>query len=260
MKKTIALLLVLSFTAVMSQTFAASKEFYQIKIYHLKNAEQEQKVDDFLKNAYLPALHRAGIPKAGVFKPVKTAGAEAGELLIYVFIPFKSMADFHKLPQKLEKDKAYHLDGAAYLNALYSAVPYDRIESILLNAFEGSPNFNLSAVSTPKAERIYELRSYEGHTEAISKNKIEMFNKGDEIGLFKRLGFNAVFYGEVISGPRMPNLMYLTTFANKADRDQHWDAFGKDAYWKVLSAKPEYKNNVSKNVSLFLYPADYSDI
>ncbi len=99
MKKTIALLLVLSFTAVMSQTFAASKEFYQIKIYHLKNAEQEQKVDDFLKNAYLPALHRAGIPKAGVFKPVKTAGAEAGELLIYVFIPFKSMADFHKLPQ-----------------------------------------------------------------------------------------------------------------------------------------------------------------
>ena len=58
----------------------------------------------------------------------------------------------------------------------------------------------------------------------------------------------------------MPNLMYLTTFANKADRDQHWDAFGKDAYWKVLSAKSEYKNNVSKNVSLFLYPAEYSDI
>lgn len=257
MKKTIALLLTFSFTLMLSSAFAASKEFYQIKIYHLKNAEQEQKVDDYLKNAYLPALHRAGIASAGVFKPVINEGSER---LIYVFVPFKSMADFQKLPQKLEKDKAYHIDGAAYLDALYNAVPYERIETILLNAFEGSPKFNLSAVTSPKSERIYELRSYEGHTEAISKNKIEMFNKGDEIGLFKRLGFNAVFYGEVIAGSRMPNLMYLTTFANKADRDQHWDAFGKDAYWKELSAKPEYKNNVSKNVSLFLYPTDYSDI
>ena len=260
MKKLLALLLMLSFTAVTARTFAASRDFYQIKIYHLKNAEQEQMVDDYLKNAYLPALHRAGISKVGVFKPVKATNAQATERLIYVFIPFKSMADFQKLPQKLEKDKLHQSDGATYLNALYTAVPYERIETILLNAFEDSPKFNLSNVTSPKSERIYELRSYEGHTEAISKNKIEMFNKGDEIGIFKKLNFNAVFYGEVIAGPRMPNLMYMTTFANKADRDQHWDAFGKDADWKVLSAKPEYKNNVSKNVSLLLYPTDYSDI
>ena len=244
-------------TFAIFQAFAAPREFYQIKIYHLKNTDQEQTVDAYLKNAYLPALHRAGIANVGVFKPVKNAD---NERLIYVFVPFKSMSDFQKLPQKLEKDKVYHTDGSAYLNAPYNAVPYERIESILLDAFEGNPKYQLSGVTTPKSERIYELRSYEGHTEAISRNKIEMFNKGDEIGLFKRLGFNAVFYGEVISGPRMPNLMYLTTFANKADRDKHWDAFGKDAYWKELSARPEYKNNVSKNVTLFLYPADYSDI
>ena len=257
MKKLIALFLTLSLTGIVADAFAASRDFYQIKIYHLKNAEQEQRVDDYLKNAYLPALHRAGIAKVGVFKPLKNAD---GERLVYVFIPFKSMAQFTKLPQKIAKDKVHAQDGSAYLNALFSSPPYERIETILLNAFEDSPNFNLSTVTTPKSERIYELRSYEGHTEAISKNKIEMFNKGDEIGLFKRLGFNAVFYGEVIAGPRMPNLMYMTTFANKADRDKHWDAFGKDAYWKELSAKPEYKNNVSKNVSIFLYPAEYSDI
>jgi hypothetical protein len=257
MKKIVVLLVLVTITASLSHAFAVSKEFYQIKIYHLKNSGQEQAVDAYLKTAYLPALHRAGIANVGVFKPLQNSD---NERLIYVLIPFKSMKDFQKLPAKLEKDKAYHTDGSAYLSAPYNAVPYDRIESILLDAFEGSPKLNLSAVTTPKSERIYELRSYEGHTEAISKNKIEMFNKGDEIGLFKRLGFNAVFYGEVISGPRMPNLMYLTTFANKADRDQHWDAFGKDAYWKELSAKPEYKNNVSKNVTLFLYPAEYSDI
>ena len=255
--KKIVFMLIAAIAITTTGAYAASKDFYQIKIYHLKTESQEQQVDNYLKNAYLPALHRAGIKMAGVFKPVKNVD---GERLIYVFLPFKSMNDFQKLPQKLEKDEAYKRDGVAYLTAAYNAVPYERLETILLNAFEGSPHFNLSSVSTPKSERIYELRSYEGHTETISKNKIEMFNKGDEIGLFKRLGFNAVFYGEVIAGSRMPNLMYLTTFSNKADRDQHWDAFSKDAYWKVLSAKGEYKNNVSKNVSLFLYPTEYSDI
>jgi hypothetical protein len=86
-----------------------------------------------------------------------------------------------------------------------------------------------------------------------------MFNVGDEIGLFKRLNFNAVFYSEVISGSRMPNLMYMTTFNNKADRDKHWDAFGSDPQWKTLIAKDEYKNNVIHADMIFLHPTEYSD-
>ena len=87
-----------------------------------------------------------------------------------------------------------------------------------------------------------------------------MFNAGDDVGVFKRLGFNAVFYGEVVAGSTMPNLMYMTTFENKADRDAHWDSFGSDAYWKELSSLPEYQHNVSKNVTIFLHPTEYSDL
>jgi len=86
-----------------------------------------------------------------------------------------------------------------------------------------------------------------------------MFNEGGEIDIFSKLDFNAVFYSEVIAGSQMPNLMYMTTFENKADRDAHWDAFRDDANWKELSARPEYKNNVSRSVITFLRPADYSD-
>lgn len=86
-----------------------------------------------------------------------------------------------------------------------------------------------------------------------------MFNQGDEIGLFKKLNFNAIFYSEVIAGSRMPNLMYMTSFENKADRDEHWKTFGNDPYWKKLSAEPEYQNNVSHIDMTFLYAADYSD-
>lgn len=39
----------------------AERYFYQMKIYHLKNKNQEERVDQFLQTAYVPALHRAGI-------------------------------------------------------------------------------------------------------------------------------------------------------------------------------------------------------
>ena len=87
-----------------------------------------------------------------------------------------------------------------------------------------------------------------------------MFNEGGEVNLFNRLGFNAVFYGEVLAGSRMPNLMYMTSFEDKASRDEHWKAFGADPEWKKLSADPLYKNNVSKIDIAFLHPTDYSDI
>ena len=86
-----------------------------------------------------------------------------------------------------------------------------------------------------------------------------MFNEGDEIGLFKKLNFNAVFYSEVIAGSHMPNLMYMTCFENKADRDAHWKSFVGDPFWKTLLAMPMYQHNVSHIDINFLRPTDYSD-
>ena len=47
-----------------SEVFAfATRDFFEIKIYHLKTAAQSQRVDQYLKNAYIPAMHRVGIKK-----------------------------------------------------------------------------------------------------------------------------------------------------------------------------------------------------
>lgn len=244
-----------------SMAFAARRDFYQFKVYHLKTKDQEARLDVFLQKAYLPALHRVGISNVGVFKPIVAPNApEPTDLLVYVFIPFKSSDEFLKLDKKLLADKQFAIDGKDYLDAPFNNVPYSRIESILLSAFTEAPIFNLPALNSPKSERVYELRSYEGPTEKLYLNKVDMFNRGGEVTLFKRLGFNAVFYAEVISGGQMPNLMYMTTFENKASRDEHWKAFSADEYWKKLVALPEYQHNVSKNDTRFLYPADYSDI
>jgi hypothetical protein len=117
-----------------------------------------------------------------------------------------------------------------------------------------------TGLKAPAAEHIYELRSYEGPTEKYFANKVQMFNKGDEISLFKRLGFNAVFYASVLAGAHMPNLMYMTSFDNMEAREAHWKAFSADPYWKQLVADPQYQHNVSHIDIIFLHPTEYSDL
>ncbi|AYL94812.1 NIPSNAP family protein [Mucilaginibacter celer] len=243
---------------ILSATFAAapSRNYYQLKVYHYKTQAQEDKIEHYLQQAYIPALHRAGVKNVGVFKPLKQQDTAR---LIYVFTPFQSWDKLMGIDQKLQADASYLADGKDYIDAVYNEQPYTRIETIILQAFPGMPSTDVPNLTANKADRVYELRSYESPTEKYNVNKVTMFNLGDEIGLFKRLGFNAVFYSEVIAGSRMPNLMYMTTFNSMDDRDKHWDAFGKDAYWKTLSAKPEYQHNVSHADIIFLRPADYSD-
>lgn len=256
----IALLFVISSFGIKNQTIQAkeqSREFYQLKTYILNSDEQVQATDHFLKEAYLPGLKRLGIKNIGVFKPKPNATDTLKKII--VVIPIKSLSQFQELDQKLAKDKTYLTAGADYLNANYKQAPYLRIESILLYAFPDHPFLTTPTLDGPRGNRVYELRSYESATEAIHENKVDMFNAGGEVKLFKRLEFNAVFYGQVISGPKMPNLMYMTTFKDQESRDEHWKAFSASPEWKELIAMEKYKNNISHIDITFLYPTDYSD-
>ncbi|PZR22453.1 MAG: NIPSNAP family containing protein [Citrobacter freundii] len=239
-----------------SATFAKApaRSYYQLKIYQLQSTAQQQRVERFLESAYVPALHRAGIKRVGVFKTMETDSVKR----IYVLIPYKQLKQIDAIAKTLAKDNQYLTAGKDYLDAAYNDQPYQRIETVLLQAFEGMPMPFVPQLAGPKDQRVYELRSYESPTEKYYANKVQMFNNG-EIEIFNRLGFNAVFYAEAIAGSQMPNLMYMTSFDNKTSRDEHWKKFGDDAAWKKLLAMPEYQNNVSKIHIYFLYPAACSD-
>lgn len=254
----ISLLTLFTSIAPSVYSFAPDRNYFQIKIYSLKTKEQEEKIDKYLQEAFLPALHRAGISKVGVFKSVENDTAAIRR--VFILIPFKSLDQFTNISQTLAKDAKFLADGKNYLDAEYNDPPYLRIESIILEAFTGMTSFAVPELKGPKNERIYELRSYEGATEKLYDNKVKMFNDGDEVGLFKRLGFNAVFYAEVISGAHMPNLMYMTSFDNMASHDQHWKSFSDDPQWKKLVAMPEYQHNVSHADIYLMHPAEYSDL
>lgn len=232
-------------------------DFYQIKIYHLKNNDQVAQVDQYLKDAYLPALHRYGIKNIGVFKPI--ANDTASVKFIYVLIPFNSSEAWMNLDQKITKDAAYLSSAKSFIEAPFDKAPYERMESVLLDAFSGQGH--LVIPSTKNAERVFELRSYESPTLHLAEKKMAMFNTGGEIQIFNRLKFNPVFYAKVISGSHMPNFMYMPIFENVQQRDAQWKIFGNDPKWKEISTDPfnENKVSVSHIDSILMHSTSYSD-
>ena len=239
-------------------TSGGGRQFYQLKIYHLNSTEQVQGVLSYLQHAYLPALHRHGIAKVGVFVPVDQD--TLSDKKVYVLVPVNRLDELVALPNILLHDKAYLEASTEYRNAPYNHPAFQRIESILLHAFPLAPHLMTPDLSSPKADRIYELRSYESPSEAFNANKVEMFNQGGEIGIFKQIHANAVFYSNVLSGSHMPNLMYMTTYENMNDRDAHWKSFSSDPLWKKISSMDHYQHNVSHVDDTFLHGVSFSDL
>jgi hypothetical protein len=267
--KTLALKFLLSFltaTVLLSPTTTAAtkvsalppgKQIYQLMIYHLKDKSQETRIDQYLKDAWLPAAHRAGLKAVGVFK---TRGIDtAADKKIYLLISYRTLAEYQKKTAQISADKELMVKGSDYINAAYDNPPYTRKEVIMMVAFSGMPMLKKPVFTSSRADRIYELRSYEGATEKLYANKVSMFNDGNEMEIFDRIGSQPVFYGEVIAGSKMPNLMYMTSYSDLKSRDEHWKAFGNDPAWKKLSAMPQYQHNVSTLNLYYLVPTEYSD-
>lgn len=255
MRRFCLLVIVVFVFLIPSKSFG--NDIYAISVYHFKDAQQEISIDTYLQTALLPALHRAQKINIGVFKPIDND--TASDKKIYLIIPYKSFDEIIAIQRLLALDMVYNEAGKQYLTSSYQNPAYTRMETILLNAFDKAPYMNRPHLSGDKKEHIYELRSYESATENYHASKVKMFNAGGETNIFSRLHFNAVFYGDVIAGSHMPNLMYLTCFANREDRDAHWKSFTDDEEVKKLFTRDEYKNNVSKADIILMHATSYSD-
>lgn len=256
MKKSIFLTFL--FIVLAQLSMATERDFYQIQTYRLSDKAQEVRMDKYLKTAFLPALHRAGIKTVGVFKPVASDTAAGNQIM--VLVPLTSPDQLDKLQTTLAADATYQSAGADVLTAPYNNVAFARKESVVLKAFKDAPRLFTPKFTTKRSDQVFELRSYEGATEYLYRQKVKMFNEGGEIALFKKLDFNPVFFAEVISGNLMPNLMYMISFENMESHDTHWSAFGNHPDWKKMSALDEYQNTVSRIVRVLYYPTEYSDI
>lgn len=247
----------LMMTNVQAQTKKQDPPIHEIRVYKTSGAEQAGRLDAYLADCLIPSLHRLGVKDIGIFKPLPGDTVYAGRT--YMITSHGSLRKLISIEERLMQDATYLTLAKSYLDTIPAQQAYLRKETIILQGFRLFPTLKRPNLNGPRSERIYELRSYESPNERLYWNKVEMFNEGGEIRIFDRLGFNAVFYGEVVAGASMPNLMYMTTFENKADRDAHWNAFRDDPEWKMLSPDPKYRKNVSRNETIFLRPTAYSD-
>ena|SRR5438874_683376 len=242
------------------QDAARAREYYELRRYHLRRGPEQQLTDDYLKNAALPAWQRAGAGPIGVFNV--SIGPESPTL--YVLIVHKTADGYDTLPDRLDGDKEYQAAGSAYLNATAASPAFVRTESSLMRAFSAWPSLQRpfgGVFEGPARSRIFELRTYESHSERAARKKIEMFESA-EIAIFRRADLQPVFFGETLVGSQLPNLTYMLVYENMAAHDKQWSAFSSDPEWKKLSTTPGYTDPeiVSNITNVYLRPATYSQI
>jgi hypothetical protein len=235
-----------------------SPEIFVWRQYSLKTGTQPGRVAEYLQNAAIPALNRAGVSPVGVFEV--TFGLPTPTL--FVLAPFATPAALFGLEATLARDEQFATAGSAYLNATAADPAYVRQEVSLLNAVAQVPRIQVPAATAAKGPRIFELRTYESPSERAHRAKVRMFVEMGELEIFRKAGLTPVFFSRTAVGPRMPSLVYMLVHENMAARDKSWDNFRNDPDWKKLSATPGYTDPeiVSNITTVFLRPAAYSQI
>lgn len=238
-----------------------SKALIELRNYHFASPEKQQAYEKFIGQIEIPALNRAGINPVGVFKlltkdnpGLKLAGEDTD---LYVVIPHKTAESLITLEDRLGADEAYQKAGAELLVTPQKQPAFVRYESRLLSAFDMFPQVE---APTTSPSRLIQLRTYESHSRERARKKLEMFQQGSEIPIFKRCGMNGVFFGECLIGDKMPNLTYMLSFEDDEAQKKAWAAFGKDPDWKKLSKNEQYKDAVSHITNLLLRPCEGSQI
>ena len=227
---------------------AKEKEIYEWRHYTL--TADGSKLDNFYQKVLIPAYNRKNI-KVGAFKLYEPKDAEQR---FYLFV-YPNITTYYKVKKDIWKDSAFMKEAKPFFDESAPKPVYTEFDSYLCEAFDKIPQ-----MKTPDKNRtLFHLRHYHSPNEEANQRKVKMFNDG-EIAVFDKVGVNPVCYGEMISGPHMPALMYLTWYKDKATHDAAWDKFKVHPEWLAMRGLPEYANTANNNTNRLLSPMDYSQI
>ncbi len=231
------------------------REHYELRIYRLKAGANHDLLDAYLERAAIPAWNRLGIKPIGVFTEKEPKEGPA----VYVLIPYPSLDAFGTASARLSADEEYHRAGATYLQTPKTNPAFDRIDSWFMLAFAGMPKIELPPYAREKRPRLFELRTYESHSEVKALKKVDMFDSG-EIQVMREVGLAPVFYGQALIGHNLPHLTYMLSAENDEAHKKHWKSFGDHPVWNKMKNDPQYADTVSNIRNWFLLPTSYSQI
>jgi hypothetical protein len=243
---------------------ATKKDIYELRLYKVEpdtrlkrtfksdTDARRKRLDAFLGEVMVPALNRIGISPVGAFE------WRDGQVKdVYVLLTHPSAESVMTTTARLLGDEKFVNDGKEYLELPQDDPLYTRIESTMMLAFDGMPK--IQPPDTSK-QRIFQMRIYESHSMLKGQKKVEMFNDGGEIALFRKCGITPVFFGESMVGPILPNLTYMITFPDTDAQKAAWEKFMGSPEWDKLKSDPRYKDTVSNITNLELRPTSYSQV
>jgi len=222
----------------------ADKALYEVRTYETNFRANTAALHTYLDDVLAPALKEVGVDRFMKFK--EYGMEEPGK--VWVIISYPS-ADIYMKAQTMTSSDAFLAKSQTYDAIQPDRLAYTRFESSLLLAFDGMPEMR----DPIDGAGLFELRIYEGYSEDAVRRKISMFND-EEIALFDKVGLHMVFFGDMISGPHRPNLVYMLGFKDMAERDANWKTFIDHPEWKRMVADPKYANTVSNIRKVFLTP------
>lgn len=235
----------------------AAPVVYELRRYRLHTGVMATRLGTYLKDAFVPAVGRLGIGPVGVFNVAVGEGPT-----VHVLIPHPDAASVLTLVDRLAKDAEY-VKAAEPLRGLPSGdPPYIRVDSTLSVGVPSFPGIAKPAGASAGPGRLFELRTYRSHSVLAHRKKVEMFEQGGELGIFKRVGLETVFFARDVAGAGLPSLTYMLVFADAATREKSWDVFRQDPEWLKLRAQPGYADAeiVSGITSTILRPAEGSQL
>ena len=242
-------------TALGAESSSSNREYYELRVYRLKSGARSNSLDAYLEKAAIPAWNQLGIQPVGVFTEKEPKDGPA----VYVLIPYPSLDAFVKATARLNSLSGVDPAAQEYLESVKATPGFDRIDSWLMLGFAGMPKLEQPDYSRDKKSRMFELRTYESHSEVKAVKKVEMFNSG-EIEVMRQVGLGPVFYGQALIGRDLPHLTYMLSAESEEAHKKHWEAFGKNPTWNKMKDDPQYADTVSKISNHFLIPTSYSQV
>jgi hypothetical protein len=233
-------------------------QLLELRRYQFRFGPMEARHAEYAKSALIPALNRAGVKPVGAFTVVFGADTPS----VYLLLPHPGPDSVATLGGRLTSDTEYMRAAAAFRGLPATDPPYVRRDSSLMTAFDAFPTVEVPSGPLAVPGRVFELRTYESHNEGAGLKKIEMFEKGGEIGIFRRVGLAPVFFGRNTVGPRLPSLTYMLVFPDLATREKNWGVFRDDPEWVKLRSTPGYSNaEILTNIHVqVLRATEYSQV
>jgi hypothetical protein len=222
---------------------------YLLQAHYLKAGPQLPALHEFLSKSFLPALREVHSGPQ-LFLEALVAPHIPQLLAIY---GFESLDQIDSVSRSLARNDGFQKK----LTQLESGPepPFERLDSMLLEAADYSPEIVVPTAPPRAAGRIFELRVYHSPSWRQLRALHERF-AGPEVEIFQRSGVHPLFYSSTVVGANMPNLAYLIPFDSLAAREQAWAAFGADPEWiKVRQESVEKYGQISSIIGISLYRA-----